>query len=106
MEFRPSNRKIVVGLLGVMLLALWGFVGYWSLSQRKSVIASSTVILEQLTSAAEEQTLRLFKHAETSLMVGTHWMAEHPGLDPGDTPTFIALVDRLRQMSDGLHMRP
>jgi PAS domain S-box-containing protein len=85
-----------------MLLVLWAFVAYWSWSQKKSVIASSTVVLEQLTSAAEEQTLRLFKHTETSLAVSAHWMADHPGLDPGDTPSFIAMVDRLRHMSDGM----
>ncbi len=102
MNVRPSNRRIVVGLLGAMLLVLWGFVAYWSWSQRKSVLASNTVILEQLTTAAEEQTLRLFRHAETSLTVSNHWLAEHPSLDPGDTPSFIALVDRLRHMSDGM----
>jgi len=91
-----------MGLLGAMLLVLWGFVAYWSWSQRKSVIASNTVILEQLTTAAEEQTLRLFRHAETSLTVSNHWLAEHPQQDPGDTPSFIALVDRLRHMSDGM----
>lgn len=91
-----------MGLLGAMLLVLWGFVAYWSWSQRKGVLASSTVILEQLTTAAEEQTLRLFRHAETSLAVSNLWLAEHPHLDPGDTPAFITLVDRLRHMSDGM----
>ncbi|EME72048.1 Signal transduction histidine kinase [Paramagnetospirillum caucaseum] len=85
-----------------MLLVLWGFVAYWSWSQRKKILVSNTVILEQLTTAAEEQTLRLFRHAETSLTVSNHWLAEHPHLDPGDTPSFIALVDRLRHMSDGM----
>ncbi|CUW38963.1 Putative Signal transduction histidine kinase(Signal transduction histidine kinase, homodimeric,447-535;ATPase-like, ATP-binding domain,531-684) [Magnetospirillum sp. XM-1] len=102
MDFRPSSRRIVVGLLGAMLLVLWGFVAYWSWSQRKGVLTSSTVILEQLTTAAEEQTLRLFRHAETSLAVSNLWLAEHPQMDPGDTPAFIALVDRLRHMSDGM----
>lgn len=92
----------MVGLLGAMLLVLWGFVAYWSWSQRKSIIASNTVVLEQLTTAAEEQTLRLFRHAETSLMASNFWMADHPQTDPGDSPSFIALVDRLRQMSDGM----
>ncbi|BAE50068.1 ATP-binding protein [Paramagnetospirillum magneticum] len=102
MEFRPSNRRIMVALLGAMLLVLWGFVTYWSWSQRKGIMASSTVILEQLTSAAEEQTLRLFRHAETSLVVSNHWLADHPQQSPGGNPAFITLVDRLRQMSDGM----
>ncbi|ARJ68220.1 histidine kinase [Magnetospirillum sp. ME-1] len=85
-----------------MLLVLWGFVAYWSWSQRKGVLASNAVILEQLTTAAEEQTLRLFRHAETSLAVSNLWLAEHPQFDPGESPAFIALVDRLRQMSDGM----
>ncbi|MBI3446524.1 MAG: PAS domain-containing protein [Magnetospirillum sp.] len=102
MRIRPSNRRIMVGLLGVLLLALWGFVAYWSLSQRQSVLASTTTILEQLTSAAEEQTLRLFKHAETSLGVGAQWMAEHSDIDPNMAPGFVSLIDHLRRMSDGM----
>jgi PAS domain S-box-containing protein len=91
-----------VGLLGAMLLVLWGIVVFWSWSQHKSVLGSSTVILEQLTSAAEEQTLRLFRHAETSLMVSNHWLTEHPNLDPTTAPGFVTLVDKLRHTSDGM----
>ncbi|OAN54152.1 histidine kinase [Paramagnetospirillum marisnigri] len=85
-----------------MLLVLWGFIGYWSWSQYHRLLASSTVLLEQLTSAVEEQTLRLFKQAETSLIVSRHWMAGHPTEDPGTAPTFTALVDSLRGASEGM----
>lgn len=99
---RPTNRRLVVGLLGALLLALWGFVAYWSWSQRAKTIAANTSLVEQLTSAVEEQTLRLFKQAETSLVVTRHWMAEHPETDPSLAPTFISLTDRLRTISEGL----
>jgi PAS domain S-box-containing protein len=100
--FRPSNRRILIGLLGGMLLVLWAFLAYWSWSQRRDVIASHRVILQQLTSAAEEQTLRLFKLAETSLVVSAHWLRDHPDRDPGTDPSFAALVEELRRMSDGM----
>jgi PAS domain S-box-containing protein len=102
MTRRPTNRKLVIGLVGALLLALWAFVGYWSWSERQQVLASSTVLLEQLTSAVEEQTVRLFKQAEISLEVSRLWMADHPDLDPGEAPSFITLVDRLRLISEGL----
>ncbi|MDO8608018.1 MAG: ATP-binding protein [Phaeospirillum sp.] len=102
MKYRPNNRRLLIGLLGALLPALWGFIGYWSWSQHQGVIASSTILLEQITSAAEEQTTRLFKHAETSLVVAKHWMADHPDQDPGQDPSFIALIDELRLLSSGL----
>ncbi|CAA7618692.1 ATP-binding protein [Magnetospirillum sp. SS-4] len=102
MPHRLTNRRLVIGLLGALLLALWGFVAYWSWSQRQHVMQTSTVLLEQLTSAVEEQTIRLFKQAEISLEVSRLWMGDHPNLDPGEAPAFIALVDRLRLISEGL----
>ncbi len=89
-------------MLGALLPALWGFVGYWSWSQHQSVLASSATLLDQIASAAEEQTVRLFKHAETSLMVANHWMGDHPDIDPGQAASFITLIDELRQISNGL----
>lgn len=102
MPRHPANRRLLVGLLGVLLLALWAFVGYWSWSQHRKVTESGIRMLEQLTSAVEEQTLRLFKQAETSLVVTRHWMAEHPKDDPGLSPAFIGLTDRLRAVSEGM----
>ena len=98
----PPNHRVLIGLLGALFSALWGFVGYWSWSQHQNVLASSATLLEQITSGAEEQTLRLFRQAETSLMVTNHWIADHPDTDPGQAPSFIALVDDLRRMSGGL----
>ena len=92
----------MIGLLVALLSAMWGVVAYWSWSQHQNVLTSSTTLLEQITSAAEEQTLRMFKHAETSLTVANHWMADHPDEDAGQSASFIALVDELRLMSGGL----
>jgi len=89
-------------LVSALLLAMWTFIGFWSWSQRTSTLASNRAILEQLTSATEEQTLRLFKQAETSLVVSSRWMTDHPSEDPGESRAFIELVERLRRLSDGL----
>ena len=99
---RDANRRFTIILLGALLLSMWGLIGYWSWSQRQSELASNAVVLAQLTTAVEEQTLRMFKQAETSLVVGGLWMAEHPHLDPASAPGFIQLIEQCRQLSDGL----
>jgi len=86
----------------MLLILLWGFVGYWSWNERATIIASTTTVLERMTKAVEEQATRLFKQAETSLVVANHWLVAHPGQDPGTAPEFIALVDDLRRVSGGV----
>jgi diguanylate cyclase (GGDEF)-like protein len=101
-NLRASNRQIVFGLVGALLVCLWCFVGFWSWWERSSIIASNSLVLEQLTAAVQEQTKSLFKQAETLLVASNHWMAEHPDKDPGRNPEFIDLVERLRKASDDL----
>ncbi len=96
------NRRIVFGLVAGLLICLWGFVGFWSWWERNSLLSANDQVLEQLRTAVHEQTRSLFKQAETSLIAARHWMAEHPGQDPGTAPGFISLVDELRQASDGM----
>lgn len=96
------NHRLVYGLVGGLLLCLWGFVGFWSWWERSSTLAANAQVLEQLTTAVHEQTRNLFKQAETSLTVASLWMAEHPDQDPGKAPGFIRLVENLRQASDKL----
>ncbi len=96
------NRRIVFGLVGGLLICLWGFVGFWTWWERQSILSANAQVLDQLSTAVHEQTRSLFKQAETSLVVARHWMAEHPRQDPGKDPDFISLVDDLRKASDGL----
>ncbi len=96
------NRRIVFSLVGGLLICLWGFVGFWTWWERNSILSSNTQVLGQLSTAVHEQTRSLFKQAETSLVVARHWMAEHPDEDPGTAPSFISLIDELRQASDGM----
>jgi diguanylate cyclase (GGDEF)-like protein len=96
------NQRIVYGLVGGLLLCLWGFVGFWSWWERHSILNANAQVLDQLSTAVHEQTRSLFKQAETSLIVARHWMAEHPDQDPGKAPDFIRLIDELRLASDGL----
>lgn len=96
------NQRLVYGLVGGLLLCLWGFVGFWSWWERSSTLSANAQVLEQLTTAVHEQTRNLFKQAETSLAVANLWMAEHPDQDPGKAPGFIRLVENLRQASDTL----
>ena len=67
------NQRLVYGLVGGLLLCLWGFVGFWSWWERSSTLAANAQVLEQLTTAVHEQTRNLFKQAETSLTVASLW---------------------------------
>ncbi len=96
------NHRIVYGLVGGLLLCLWGFVGFWSWWERSSTLAANEQVLKQLNTAVHEQTRNLFKEAQTSLTVASLWMAEHPDQDPGKAPGFIRLVENLRKSSDNL----
>ncbi len=96
------NQRLVYGLVGGLLLCLWGFVGFWSWWERSSTLAANEQVLRQLNTAIHEQTRNLFKEAQTALTIASLWMAEHPGQDPGKSPGFIRLVENLRQSSDRL----
>ncbi len=96
------HHRIVYGLVGGLLLCLWGFVGFWSWWERSSTLAANEQVLKQLNTAVHEQTRNLFKEAQTSLTVASLWMAEHPDQDPGQAPGFIQLVESLRKSSDKL----
>ncbi len=96
------NHRIVYGLVGGLLLCLWGFVGFWSWWERSSTLAANEQVLKQLNTAVHEQTRNLFKEAQTSLTVASLWMAEHPDQDPGKASGFIRLVENLRKSSDDL----
>ena len=96
------HHRIVYGLVGGLLLCLWGFVGFWSWWERSSTLAANEQVLKQLNTAVHEQTRNLFKEAQTSLTVASLWMAEHPDQDPGKAPGFIRLVENLRNASDKL----
>ncbi|CAA7616724.1 Signal transduction histidine kinase [Candidatus Terasakiella magnetica] len=100
MAMRATNQRFVIALLGALLLALWSVVGIWSWSKRQSTLEGSRHLLEQLTVAVEEQSSRMFKLAETSLVVCARWIAEHPDEDPASAPGFIALVEDLRKVSN------
>jgi PAS domain S-box-containing protein len=102
MTSRAANRTTILVLLTTLLCSLWGFFCYWAVSGHQRALESNRLQLEQLTSAVEEQTLRLFKLLETSLMVSNRWLADHPGPDPDDDAGFISLVDGLRRASGNL----
>ncbi len=97
-----NQHRMVLKLMAVLLVGIWGFVGFWSCWDRANILHSNTLVLEQLTAAMHAQTHSLFKQAEALLIVGKHWMAEHPDQDPGTAPEFIALVEQLRTASGGM----
>ena len=102
LDLNSRNHRIVWAMLCGFLLSLWTCAILWSLWERSSVLTSNARILEQLTNAVQEQTKALFQQANTSLLVASDWIANHPTEDPATSAEFIRLVEKLRNASDNL----
>lgn len=101
-QTQDVNRRLVFGLVGGLLVCLWGFVAFWISWERGSLLDNQRKVLMQQVVSVHEQAHSLFRRAETALVVAQHWIHTHPGVDPALTPDFIALVDKLRRATDGL----
>jgi diguanylate cyclase (GGDEF)-like protein/PAS domain S-box-containing protein len=97
-----SHHRVVVALMGALLVCIWSFIGFWSWSEQASMQASQAQTLEQLTAAVQAQTKGLFKQAESTLTTANQWITDHPNADPGNSPEFITLVEKMRTTSGGL----
>jgi diguanylate cyclase (GGDEF)-like protein/PAS domain S-box-containing protein len=97
-----SHHRLVIALLGVLLVCIWSFIGFWSWWERASMHTSQGKILEQLTAAVQAQTKGLFKQAESTLITANQWIKDHPNADPSNAPEFITLVEKMRTTSGGL----
>ena len=95
------HRRVVV-VIGALLLSLWTLVAAWSYWERKSILASNALVLEQIAGSVHAQTNGLFRQAESALLVAGHWLESNPQVDPATSPDFISLVERLRKVSHGL----
>lgn len=95
-----NSRRLVVGLMVAVLLSIWTTVGLWSWWEHSRTVASGTLVLEQLSSAVQEQTRAIFQQSQTSLTVATTWIAANPGKDPGTAPDFIDLSRKVREASN------
>lgn len=83
-----------------LLLLLWAAAAFWAFSERKRVIAGSEIELARLNVAVEEQTLRLFKLVEATVVTMAGWIEEHPGVHPWGDPAFVAMTGHFRRLSD------
>jgi len=100
------SRFAIPPLVALLLAVLWAVAGYWTYADRERVIAAKKVELTKLVVAVEEQTLRLLRLTEATLVATSRWIEEHPGVYPGQHPSFIDMVSNLRRLSDDtLEMR-
>ncbi len=90
------------GLVGLILLALWGVVIGFSLFQKQRLIDDAQRELGYLRSAVAQHTESLFRSVETDLRVIDRWLQDRPGIDPLRDPAFNSLVDEMRTASAGL----
>ncbi|MDO8608652.1 MAG: ATP-binding protein [Phaeospirillum sp.] len=96
-----SSRRHIAIVTGFLIAATWAAIGVWAVSERSRTISASEAQLSQLAVAVEEQTFRLFKVTEVSLVAATEWLTNHATESPNTTPGFVRLVDQLRRLSDG-----
>jgi len=90
----------IAAVVGALLALLWGIAGVEAYASRQQAIAAKEAELERLVVAVEEQTLRLFKLTESSLVVAARWIEDHPRVYPGQAPAFIELAGNLKRISD------
>lgn len=87
-------------LVALLLVVLWAVAGYRAYADRERVIATKEMELTKLVVAVEEQTLRMFRLAEATLIATGRWIEEHPGVYPGQNASFIDLVSNMKRLSD------
>jgi diguanylate cyclase (GGDEF)-like protein/PAS domain S-box-containing protein len=97
---KSDSRLGIPTIIALLLAALWLLAGYQIYAQRERVIANKEVELGRLVIAIEEQSLRLFKLTEATVITASRWIEQHPGRYPGQDPTFIDLATNLRRLSD------
>ncbi len=95
-----SCRFCVPPLVALLLAVLWATAGYRAYAERERVIAAKEVELTKLVVAVEEQTQRLLRLTEATLVATSRWIEEHPGVYPGQNLSFIDLVGNFRRLSD------
>lgn len=101
-HIQSRNHQLVLAMVGLLLFSLWAFVAFWASWERNAIVASNTLVLQQLTNAVKEQTDDLFQQTETALLTSKLWLETHPNRDPSNAPEFTALVDTIRHTSRGV----
>jgi diguanylate cyclase (GGDEF)-like protein/PAS domain S-box-containing protein len=100
MSTDPKSRFAIPPLVALLLAVLWAVAGYQAYADRERVIAAKEVELAKLVVAVEAQTVRLFRLTEATLVATGRWIEEHPGVYPGQHPSFIDMVSSLKRLSD------
>lgn len=89
-------------IVAVILAALWSLALVFSSVYKERLISSSMRELVQLNGVVTQHTLALFKAIETDLHVVDRWLQVYKGDDPLNDPAFVAMINDLRDISDGL----
>ena len=99
----PDSPRQGVRLIMILLvLSSWLVLGLWVTSERQRAIEAKEASLRQVTLSVAEQTLRLFKLDEMSLVSASDWLRQNPEDYPGENAEFIELIGRLRRLTGGL----
>ena len=93
-----SSRQIALLTMG-MLFFVWSMLAYWAMTSRQQTLENRKAALLQTVAVVEEQSAQMLSLIRVALLSADHWIARHPGEDPGENQEFIRLVEQLRESS-------
>jgi diguanylate cyclase (GGDEF)-like protein len=93
-----SSRQIGLLTIGLLLVA-WSMLAYWAFNSHLLTLEDRKAALAQTVAVVEEQNAQMLSLIRVALLSADHWVARHPGEDPGESEEFIGLVEQLRESS-------
>ena len=97
-RWTTSSRQIALLTTG-MLFVVWSMLAYWAMTSRQQTLENRKAALAQTVAVVEEQSAQMLSLIRVALLSADHWIARHPGEEPGENQEFIRLVEQLRESS-------
>ncbi len=97
-----DKQDSYVAVMLLLVFIMWGAAITWSIQERNIILSMERDDIVERSVAVEQQTLRLLKLADASIIAAQSWLNAHPQADPREELAFIDLVSHLKGQSDGL----
>lgn len=91
-----ANPRTVIVLTLLFFVALWSFVGFWTVAARQERIAMAGEFLQRMTYAVEDQTRRQFRLINVFLATCAQWLEANPARDPRRDLAFRNMIEGFR----------
>ncbi|MEI7612517.1 MAG: sensor domain-containing diguanylate cyclase [Betaproteobacteria bacterium] len=97
-RWTTSSRQIALLTIG-LLFVVWSMLAYWAFNSHHLTLENRKAALAQTVAVVEEQNAQMLSLIRVALLSADHWVARHPGEDPGENKEFIRLIEQLRESS-------